>query len=312
MAAARADGAGARRSLGWRHLLVALVAGGLVGAAVVVGIRAADDASAGDPAAVLEATASAYLQAIADGEAVRAVQLSPLGPGRVLAPEAALASATRIEPVAVGPTRVDGARGSVDVRYRVGGAEVQRTLQASLTPAGWRLATSLAEAPDTRYNEPTAVLRVSGVPLPEGGALLLYPGVYRLDVVEGPLFAWGGDAFAVDGDPATPTQVQAARELMPSFQDRLARLGLEVIDACRERPDCPIRTGYDFELAGEISVLEALDDGRTVDLKVPLVARDAAGWEWRDVIVRVRLDSRDLPVELQCSASGTAFEPCGP
>jgi hypothetical protein len=296
------------RRFDWRHLALAVVAGAIVGAAVLVGIRSAGQAAADDRAG-LESTASAYLAAIADGEAERAAQLSPLGAGRVLAPAGVLAAALRLQPVEVGRARVDGDRGSVDVRYRVGDVEVQRTLQASLTAAGWRLSTSLAEAPDTRYNESSAQLRVSGVPL-EGG--WLYPAVYRLDVVEGPLFAWGGDAFAIDGDPATVTQVHAARELMPSFRDRLARIALDVIGACRARPDCPIRTGFAFEPAGAIEVLQVLDDGRTIELKVPLVARDAAGWEWRDVVVRVLLDSRGLPIELQCSATGAAPEPCGP
>jgi hypothetical protein len=280
------------------------------GAAALVGVRLAG--AADDPAASLETAAGAYLQAIADGEADRASELSPARPGQTVAPQAVLESALRIHQPEVGRARVDGAQGSVDVEYRVGDLEVHRALQASLTPAGWRLTTSLAEAPDTRDTEPAAVLRVGGVPLRDGGGLLLYPGVYRLDVVEGPLFAWGGDAFAIDGDPVTRTSVQAARELMPSFRDRLTALGLDVARACRELEGCPVRTAYDFELAGEIVVLEALDDGRAIELKVPLVAHDAAGWEWRDVIVGVTLDVRGLPVAWRCSWSGVAIDSCGP
>lgn len=302
-----------RRRFGWRHLAAAVLIGGILGAAVPAGLRLAGGAASSDRAESLEQLAGEYLEAIADGDAFRATELSPLGTGLVVAADAALGSASRLEPVEAGPAYVDGDRGSVDVRYRVGGAELQRSLRASLTPAGWRLATSLAEAPDTSANEPPTVLRVGGVALRGNAEPHLYPGVYRLDVVEGPLFAWGGDAFTIDGDPATVTPVRAARELMPSFAEQLTSIGLDMIAACLERPDCPIRTDFRFELSSEAVVLQTLDDGRTIDLKVPLVARDPAGNEWRDVIVRVTLDSRGLPVAWLCSSPGRgALQPCEP
>jgi hypothetical protein len=293
------------------HVTAALLIGGLLGILVAAGPRVVGGAGVDERVASLEASAGDYLQAIADGDAARATELSPHGGNQPVVSQTMLASALRIEPVEVGPARVDGSRGSVEVRYRVGGTEVQRVLRASLTAAGWRLATSLAESPDTRSNEPAAVLRVGGVELPEHTELQLYPAVYRLDVVEGPLFAWGGDAFTIDGDPSTTTSVVAAQAIMPAFQERLAVIVLEAVAACRERPDCPIRTAFPFELADDVRVLQTLDDGRTVDLDVPIVARDPYGGVWRHVVVRVSLDHRGLPVGWLCSTpSGAAFVPC--
>lgn len=297
------------RRFGWRHLVAALVLGAAVGAVVALGVRIAGGAAGDDPATRLEAVASDYLEVVATGDADRATEMAPLGAGAEVAGAGILAAAMPLEPVGVGPARVDGDRGSVDVRYRVGDAELQRTLRASLTPAGWLLATSLAEATDTGGNEPAAVLRVAGIDLPERTDLHLYPGVYRLDVIEGPVFAWGGDVFTIDGDPSTRTTVRADRSLMPAFAQQLQGLGLDVIAACRARADCPIRTGFGFEPAAEVLVLQTLDDGRTIDLNVPLVARDPSGNEWRDVIVRLTLDSRGLPIDWRCSslAGGSAL-----
>ncbi|MFA4841602.1 MAG: hypothetical protein WC580_07825, partial [Agrococcus sp.] len=225
-------------------------------------------------------------------------------------PPAALVAAWRISPLAVSAPHVDGAEGSIDVRYRVGGTEVERTLRATSTAAGWRLETSLAELPRTSAVDATAQLQLAGVPLPER-ALHLYPAVYRLDVVKGPLFVSGGGAFTVDGDPGTATVVEAATGLMPSFEQRLADLASAAVDTCRERPDCAIRTSAPFSRAGAADILEVFDDGRAIDVKVPLLARDDAGWEWRDVIVRARLDSRGLPVEFLCSMPGEdELRPC--
>lgn len=300
-----------QRRFGWRHVAAALLIGGVLGVGVAVGVREAGGAAADERAASLEALASDYLQAIADGDAVRATELSPPGAGEPVASQAVLSSAWRIEPVGVGPAHVDGSRGSVEVRYRVGGTEVERALRASLTAGGWRLATSLAESPDTRSNEPAAVLRIGGVDLPDHTELQLYPAVYRLDVVEGPLFAWGGDAFTIDGDPSTTTSVVATQAIMPAFQERLATIVLEAVATCRERPECPIRTAFPFELADDVRVLQTLDDGRTVDLDVPIVARDPYGGVWRHVVVRVALDLRGLPVGWLCSTpGGGAFVPC--
>lgn len=299
------------RRLGWRHVAAAALIGGVLGAAGLAGVRLVGSAGVDDQAASLEALASEYLEAISTGDADRATALAPLGTGVAVAGDATLASASRLDPVEAGPARVDGDRGSVDVRYRVGGMEVQRTLRAALTPAGWRLASSLAEAADTSRNDPDAALRVGGVDLPARTTMHLYPAVYRLDLVEGPLFAWSGEPFTIDGDPATPTSVRAVRRPMPAFLEYVEALGLAQIDECRARPDCVIRTGFRFELSADVTVVQTFDRGRTIDLNVPLVARDPTGDETRAVTVRVTLDNRGLPVGWDCSPpGGGALVPC--
>lgn len=306
----RLAGRGPRSAFGWRHVGAAVLLGAVLGGAAAAGMEAVGRSAADARASSLQSLASQYLQAIADGDADRATQLVPLEVGRELAPPAVLVAAWRIAPLSVSAPHVDGAEGSIDVRYRVGGTEVERTLRATSTAAGWRLETSLAELPRTSAVDATAQLQLGGVPLPERG-LHLYPAVYRLDVVEGPLFVSGGGAFTVDGDPGTATVVEAATGLMPSFEQRLAELASAAVDVCRERPDCAIRTAAPFSRIGAADILEVFDDGRAIDVKVPLMARDDAGWEWRDVIVRVRLDSRGLPVEFLCSMPGEdELRPC--
>lgn len=303
----------APRRFGWPHVAVAVLVGAILGAAVPSAIGAATRPSDDARATSLHALASAYLQAIADGDAERATELAPLELGREAAPAPVLAAAWRIRPVAVAEPLVDGGEGSVGVRYRVGGTDVDRTLRATLTAAGWRLTTSLAEPPDVGSNEPPVELRVAGVDLPVGGAMHLYPAVYRLDVVEGPLFASGGDAFVIDGDPATTTVVEAESRLTPSFEELLIDLAVASVDACRAAPGCQVRTSAPFAQAAPAAVLGSSDGGRAIDVQLPLVARDDAGWEWRDVTVRVTLDSRGMPVDWQCSTPGRAeLAPCPP
>ncbi|MGC5076769.1 hypothetical protein [Agrococcus sp. DT81.2] len=290
-----------RSPFGWRHVAVAVLLGGVLGGSAAAGMEVAGRSAVDARESSLQALASEYLQAISDGDADRATRLSPLEVGRELAPQAVLVAAWRLTPLSVATAHVDGDEGSVDVRYRVGGTEVERTLRATSTAAGWRLETSLAEPPRASAVDATARLELGGVPL---RGLHLYPAVYRLDVVEGPLFVSGGGVFAIDGDPGIATVVEASSELMPSFEQRLAELASVAVDTCRERPDCAIRTSAPFTRAGAADILDIFDDGRAIDVKVPLFARDDAGWEWRDVIVRVRLDSRGLPVEFLCSMPG--------
>lgn len=301
----------AGRQLGWPHLVIAVIVGVSLGAAAYAAPRIGTAADA--PAAALEALASDYLGAIAAGDSDRASELAPLGVGRTPAAQPMLASAWRIHPLGTGPAQIDGDAGAVEVRYRVGGTEVARQLRASLRAGMWRLETSLAEAPDTSSNDPSAVLRIAGVELPRRDDVYLYPAVYRLDTVEGPLFTTAGGSFAIDGDPETETRVRVTTGLMASFQERLVALAGAAMHACTARPACPVRAQAAFEQAGAAVVLETFGDGRMLDVKVPLLARQGSVWEWRDVVVRVELDSRGLPVGWRCSILGdvAGAVPCG-
>lgn len=302
-----------RARLGWVHLLLAVAVGAALGVAVHASPALLTAASDG-PAPALEALADEYLRAIADGQADRASELVPLGVGRDPAPQPVLESAWRIRPLDVGPAWVDGDEATIDVRYLVGGSELEMQLRASQVDGTWQLTTSLAEAPDTSSSDRLAVLRIAGVPLPRHDELYLYPGVYRLEAVEGPLFRTGSGSFVIDGDPATSTQLRATARLMGSFEERLVSLAVGALEACTLRPTCPVRAQATFEAAGDPALLEALADGRMIDLRVPLLAREGSVWEWRAVVVRIDLDSRGLPVEWRCTILGDAAGvlPCGP
>lgn len=301
------------RPLGWSHLIAAIAVGAVLGSMAHAAPRLVGAATDG-PASELQALAREYLQAIADGEADRASELSPVRAGLDVAPAAMLQSAGRIRPLAVEPALVDGDEGTIAVRYEVAGTEIARELHASRMRGEWQLTTSLTEAPDTESVAPPAVLRIAGLHVPLHDELYLYPGVYRLDAVEGPLFATDGGSIVMDGDPGSRTRVHVRVRLMDAFRERLAGLAVDAMAACTARPTCPVRAQAAFEVAGEPALHETIADGRTIDLRVPLLAREGSVWEWRAVIVRVELDARGLPVEWGCSVLGDLAGPvpCGP
>jgi hypothetical protein len=304
-----------RASFGWRQLLIAGLVGAVLGAAVPAAFEASERSATAASVDGLRSTALGYLTAIAEGRAERASEVVPLEGRGSVAPDAVLQAAERIEAFEVRLVHVDGDAGSAEVRYRVGGSDVYRTLQAEREGSGWRLMTSLAEVADIAYYDPVSRVEIAGVPIGGGAPVLLYPGTYTIDVVSGPIFLTGGDVFVVDGDPQTPTVPYITAGIVPQISDYATELALGAITACQAQPGCPVPADARLEPAGEVYPMGSGSTMESIDLSVPVTASvDRTAPEWFEVRVRVVLDETGAPTQWLCGAPGdygTDLVPCG-
>lgn len=304
-----------RASFGWRQLLISCLVGAVLGAAVPAAFEASERSAAAARVDGLRATAFDYLTAIAEGRAELASEVVPLEGRGAVAPDAVLQAAERIEAYEVRLVHVDGDVGSAEVRYRVGGSDVYRTLQAEREGDAWRLLTSLAEVADIAYYDPVSRVQIAGVPLGGGAPVLLYPGTYTIDIVSGPIFLTGGDVFVVDGDPQTPTVPYITAGIVPQISDYATELALATIIACQAEPGCPVPAEARLEPAGEVYPMGSGSTMESIDLSVPVTASvDRTTAEWFEVRVRVVLDETGAPTQWLCGAPGdygTDLVPCG-
>lgn len=310
---------GARRapatSFGWRQVAIACVLGAVLGAAVPAAFESAERSAAAARVDSLRSVALDYLTAIADGRAELASEAVPLDGRGAAAPDAVLQAAERIEDFEVRLVHVDGDVGTAEVRYRVGGSDVHRTLQADGEGGEWRLQTSLAEVVDLAYYDPITRVQIAGVPLGGGAPVLLYPGTYTVDIVSGPIFLTGGDVFVVDGDPHTPTVPYVTAGVVPQISDYATELAMATIASCQAEPGCPVPAGARLEPAGEVYRMGMGTTMESIDLSVPVAAAVDGGPEWFEVRVRVVLDETGAPVEWLCGRPGeygTDLVPCAP
>lgn len=303
------DAARARLRFGWRQLLVAGLVGALVGGAVPAVLQSLDDSAASVRVERLRSVALEYLTAIASGRAGVATALAPVHSGARVAPDAVLQSADPITDVAVQLVQVDGETGSADVRYRLAGSEVFRTLEAREVEGEWRLETTLAEVADVTFTDPIARVQVAGVPLDDAVPLLLYPGAYRVDAFSGPFFLSGGDEFVVDGDPSTPTAPYVTAGVVPRIRDYATELALDAVADCQMRSRCPVGHGLRLLPVGEPYPVDVDPQAGAVDLSVPIMARDGEDTQWFEVRLRATLDADGAPVEWRCGEPGESGGP---
>lgn len=297
---------GEPRRFGWRQLAIAAVVGVLAGGTIPALAQVADGASARAHAEALRSVADEYLTAIADGRARVATELSPVT-GRV-APDAVLRAADPITDATVQFVQTDGAAGTADVRYRVGGTEVFRTLDAVVVDGQWRLTTSLSEVADVRLGAPIGEVQVAGVPL-GGEPLRLYPGAYRVDAISGPYLLSGGDEFVVDGDARTPTVPYVTVGVVPRIRDFATELALDSVADCQMRARCPIDHGLRLLPVGEPYPVDVDQETGAIDLAVPIMALDGDDTRWFDVRLRVLVDDEGVPTEWRCGLPGEADGP---
>lgn len=300
------------RRFGWRQLLAAGLVGALAGGAIPAGLQALDDSAASARVDSLRSLALEYLTAIATGRAGLATAMAPAdGPGRA-APDAVLQSAEPITDYSVLLVQVAGEAGAADVRYRVGGVEVFRSLDAELVEGEWRLRTTLAEVADVRFSDPIGRVQVAGVPLDSSTPLLLYPGSYTIDAYSGPFFLSGGDRFVVDGDLRTPTVPYVTAGVAPRIRDFATELALDTVADCQMRARCPVGFGLRLLPVGEPFPVDFDAEAGTIDLSVPIMALDDADTQWFDVRLRAVLDEDGVPAEWRCGEPGEteALYPC--
>lgn len=304
-----------RSSFGWRQIVIASLVGAVLGAAVPAAFETAERSAATASVDGLRAVALDYLTAIAEGRAEVASEVVPLEGRGAVAPDAVLQAADRIDAYEVRLVSVDGDVGTAEVRYRVGGSDVYRTLQAERSGGSWRLMTSLAEVADLAYYDPITRVQIAGVPLGGDAPVLLYPGTYTIDIVSGPIFLTGGDVFVVDGDPLTPTVPYVTAGIVPQISDRATQLALVTIAACQAAPGCPVPPDARLEPAGEVYPMGMGTTMGSIDLSVPVTATVDGAPEWFEVRVRVVFDESGAPDEWWCGEPGeygAELQPCAP
>ncbi|MBO1770397.1 hypothetical protein [Agrococcus sp. TF02-05] len=297
----------------WRHVLAAGLVGALVGAGVPATVQALDRAAAAAEVDGLRSLAEDYLTAIAERRADDATSLVPLvrqADRAVAAPAALLASARPIERQEVRMVHIDGDVGSVEVRYRVAGQDVERSLEAERVDGRWQLLTSLAERASVQpYDEVSA--SIGGIDL-DGRDLRLYPGTYALDRVEGPVLATGGERFVVDGDPQSPTEIWVQHELVPDLAALASDYAIAAAAACQLDRSCAIPEGALLGAQDGVHVQWRMASGPIV-LGVPLMATTGATSEWLEMQVQLTVDAEGTPVLWECGRPGTfdaALVPC--
>lgn len=295
----------------WRQLTAAALVGILLGAGVPSVFEGLDRAAADARVESLRGTAMAYLEAIAAGEADAATSMVPVE--HETAPDEVLRSAQRIEHPDVRLTTIDGGLATVEVRYRVGGREVARTLDAEQVDGDWRLLTTLAE-PFTAYAyDGTGGATVAGVELPPSPRMLLYPGSYSTDRTTTPLIVSGGDRFEVDGDPTTPTEIFASMDLAPGIGDAAEEVAIAHVRACASGDECAIEASADVSTIDGpwVSSLDARTGA--VDLVLQLHSREFSG-QMHELRMRAVVDEAGTLVEWECSelseVSFTELQPC--
>jgi hypothetical protein len=304
-----------RRRFAWKHLAATGVLALAIGLGVPTALEVADRAASADAVQELRATALEYVGAIAGGDSRRATQLVPVHGLVYIAPPEVLRSARPIEVPEVEVVHVEGDRGTVEVHYRVYGVDVFRTLQAERDDGAWQLRTSLAEVVDRRDPEVAARASIAGVRL--GGFLpvMLYPGVYTIDEVDGPVLVTGGDVFAVDGDPRTPMVPEMSIAVVPPIAERAIELTTAAVEACRQRSGCLVPTATRLRFVDRVLVERSDPDQRTLDLVVGFTAIDAPAQDFFQMQLRLTTDEQGVPVEWECGppgAFGGPTVPCGP
>lgn len=298
-----------RKRLPWRQLLAAALIGILIGAGVPSVFQGLDRAAADARVESLRSTAMAYLAAIAAGESDAATAMVPVE--HETPPDAVLRSAQRIELPDVRLTTIDGDLATVEVRYRVDGREVARTLDAERVDGDWRLRTTLAE-PFTAYSrDGGGGIDVAGVQLQSSRRVMLYPGSYSTDRTTTPLIVSGGDRFDVDGDPTTQTEIFTTMDLAPGIGDAAEEVGIAHVRACDSGDGCAIEVSPDVSSVDGPWV-SSVDATGAVDLVLQLRSRAFAG-QMVELRMRATVDEAGALVEWRCSEVSepdSALEPC--
>ncbi len=260
-----------------RSLLLAALLGVLIGVAVPTGIGAVEWAAGRARSDGLRALATAYLSAIAAGESDAATALVPLPvtTGATVPRAAAdevLQAAIRIRDPAVQLVHSGAQDGAAVVRYRLAGRSITRTLEAEHVDGAWRFIASLAEPVAVQRLDPMATASVAGVDL-AGGVVHLYPGVYRFDVASTELIEFGGEQFAVDGDPTTRTEAYVGAHVAPAVQVRALEVARAAVDACQAQAGCAVPPEAEVRILDGVHLVSADRRSGAIDMAVSLEIR---------------------------------------
>lgn len=302
----------ARARPAWRQIVVVGLLGMLVGSALPAALQATERVAADAQLETLRSSATAYLSALADGDARLATAMVPVHGDRSALD--ALRTAERLHDFAVRSVTVVDDTARIDVHYEVGSVHEERVLEAERVDASWRLTTSLAERVTVHSEAGAPSTRVGGVELRGDATVHLYPGRYRTDAGETPMLRHGGDAMHVDGDPATPAELHASTEPTDDFRRAALAVAERRIEACRQQPDCPFDADAVLSLHGPSITAVDLPDG-AIDVAVQIGAARGLTDQWHELHVRALADGAGGLASWECAPIGApdaAMQPCGP
>jgi hypothetical protein len=280
-----------------RTLLAVGAAGMVVGALAQTGVTAIASATSEAQLAALQAVGMDYLTAIAEGRAADATAMVP--PGRLgeVAPDAVLADAAPIRDYSASIVgRVDDGAAVVLVKFTVGAVEVDRLLDAQLADGGWRLLTSLAEAPSIYQDHQLAQMVLGGVEIDARSPMLLYPGAYRPDVIDSGLYRTVGGTFAIDGDPDTRHEVWSGVELDMEAAVTARGLAVATVEACQAAASCEVPADAEISLMDEAVLLSV--ETRSGDVTIGTTV--GVGDRWLEVRMRASHDPDTGLTQWQC------------
>lgn len=288
----------AARSGAWlaRTLVAVGIAGLLLGAVIQGGLHATAGAAAAARSAALEAAAMDYLTAIAEGRASDASALVPPAVRGQVAPDAVLRDARPIRDLAVTVGHVDGDTGAVVAVYTVGGIAVERVLRAEAEGDGWRITTSLAEAPTIHQEHQLAAVTIAGVELTPNRRTLLYPGVYAQDVTDTGIYRSVGSVLVIDGDPASVTEAWSGLELDMMVAIVAADLALDVVHDCQAEASCGVDPAARVQQLDEPQLRSVNPLSGGVDIGAPITIGD----RWTEVRIRALPDRLTGAVRWLC------------
>jgi len=304
--------AAVRTRVPWRLVVSAGMVGALTGAALTIAVQAADRAAAEVQLEALRTSATAYLTALADGEADLATSMVPvLGDRSALD---ALRTAERLHDFEVRWVTVADDTALIGVHYEVGSMDEERVLDAERVDGSWRLMTSLAEPSSLHFDAGGPRMSIGGVQLSGYGPVQLYPGRYTIDAGETALFRYGGGRMDVDGDPATPAELYASAEPTEDFRRAVLAVADRSIEACKQQPDCPFAA--DAVLTRDGPSITAMDlRRRAIDVAVQIGAAHGLRDEWHELHVRALIDGAGELASWECAPIGApdaAMQPCAP
>jgi hypothetical protein len=208
-----APGEGRKRKTLWLVVAgaVALVAVVAVGVFFVWGKISGNGETAADRQAAIEGAVRGYLEAVAEGDAVAALEYLAKPPDStelltddVLAVSNKAAALTDIK-VELSPSTGDQVE--VAASYRLGGTQVDQTYTVTERDGSWAVVDGTATV-DLSVSIGTLPLVVNGQPVPDASAVVLFPGSYTLTVAGDPgAYITLGAPFLVtgSGDVKAPT-----------------------------------------------------------------------------------------------------------
>lgn len=231
------------------------VIGIVVGAIVVVAAGAGAAWWLSSRTASPADAARAYVEALADGDAARAVALVDVGDAeRGVAQDAYADAKEHLTSPSVGDEKQNGDAATVAVTYELQGEKVAANLALRRTGDRWMLTDALATVTPTTTIGTS--LRIGGAETESGTAVMLLPGVYAVAPLPAGVLTGGTEVVATPGAEAAvaveasvaPEATAAAQEQLDAYAQACAKPATEV------PPHCGLKVPWGADLSALTSM----------------------------------------------------------